>query len=249
MFILSATLFFMIDFLLNDISPLYCIDEETERKLETVKDINVKPNVSNVNVQNPDLDIHNPNIQIPSSIVTSKGIDGTVSAGIYALAQSKKVAAMAVGAKAATVALGGILGVGAFVAANYFNTKAQNSLKNSNDGPNKATKYNPYCDVSYIIEDGGSVENINYIWFYWNFNKDITSIYDLLGNFNKQFKETLMQSKNQLSDLINNFKNRQLNVKFKIKILKQKNIFYYQCLNELSTDFITSIFLEKGKLL
>ena len=166
LFILSATLLFIIYFLLNDFSPLYCIDEETERKISVANELakNVNSNVSNnntnLNIQNPDLHLHNPNINVPSSIGTSIGIGGTVSSGIYALSQAKRVTAMPIGAKAGMVALGGIIGGTAFVTANYMNTYAQKSLNSSSSNSND--KNDPYSSASSILEYGDSTDSIMY---------------------------------------------------------------------------------------
>lgn len=66
--------------------------------------------------------------------------------------------AMPIGAKAATVALGGIIGVSAFVAANYMNTYAQKSLNNSSSNTNN--KNDPYSSASSIIENRDSTDSI-----------------------------------------------------------------------------------------
>lgn len=98
LFILSATLLFLIYFLLNDLSPLYCIDEETERKISVANELaknvnsNITDNNTNINVEKPDLHIHNPNVNLPSSVgtaISSLGASGAVSAGIYALLKER----------------------------------------------------------------------------------------------------------------------------------------------------------------
>lgn len=170
LFILSATLFFIIYFLLNDLSPLYCIYEETERKIsvanELAKNVNssVTDNNTNINVEKPDLHIHNPNVNLPSSVgtaISSLGASGAVSAGIYAFAQGAKRGSMPITAKAGMVALGGGIGGVLFVGTNAVNTWTQKSLdcsKNniSNNDKNSGGTY----PASSVIEEGDSVENV-----------------------------------------------------------------------------------------
>jgi hypothetical protein len=131
LFILSATLFFIIYFLLKDLSPLYCIDEETEIKISVANSLaknvnsNVTDNNTNINVEKPNLHIHNPNVNLPSSVgtaISSLGASGAVSAGIYAFAQGAKRGSMPITAKAGMVALGGCIGGVIFVGTNAVNT-------------------------------------------------------------------------------------------------------------------------------
>ena len=171
LFILALSFYYIFD-----IEPIYCIDDETENKLSAAKELtkNINPTVSgnniNIDVKNPNLHLHNPNITIPGSLGTSIGIGGSVSAGIYALSRSKGMGAMPVGSKAATFALGGIMGGGAFVAANYMNRYAQKGLNNSTDS-NK--KNGPFSSASSIIEEGDSVDTVIY---YLNLNLTISFI-------------------------------------------------------------------------
>lgn len=122
-----------------------------------------------VNVQNPHIHLNNPNINVPASAGTRIGMAGAVTAGIYALANSKKAAAIPVGAKAPTVVLGGMLGGGAFVAVNYMNTYVEKGLNKPNNKGNINTNGDdPYSSASSIIEEGDSVNNIIY-FLYFNF--------------------------------------------------------------------------------
>jgi len=78
LFILSATLFFIISFLLKDLSPSYCIDEEAERKiLETVKDINPSVTGNTVNLQTQSI-----NVNVPTGVLNNIGLGGTVLGGM-----------------------------------------------------------------------------------------------------------------------------------------------------------------------
>ena len=157
-----------------NMSLIYCVDGETEKKLaeaalnaaENTKNIN-----PNVNVNNPNLHLHNPNINIPGSVGTGLGMGGAVTAGIYALAKNKKVAFLPIGAKAASVALGGMLGGGTFVTANYMNTIAQ---KNANKPEN--SKNDPFSSANSILEPGDSIYDVmNFL--YINYALGILIIY------------------------------------------------------------------------
>jgi hypothetical protein len=79
------------------------------------------------NVQDNNINIHNPNINIPSSFskaIASLGIGGTIAAGMTTASTLAKTSAP-VGVKLGLIGAGGILGGGLFVLSNYVNTLMQ----------------------------------------------------------------------------------------------------------------------------
>jgi hypothetical protein len=94
-------------------------NEDIDKKIQAASEVAKNMDASNnsINVDKPEIHLHNTNIKIPSDL-TGIGMGGAVSAGIYALSKSKAVASMPLGTKAATVGIGGIIGGGAFVMSN-----------------------------------------------------------------------------------------------------------------------------------
>ncbi len=149
MFILSATLFFIISFLLKDLSPSYCIDEEAERKiLETVKDINPSVTGNTVNLQTQSI-----NVNVPTGVLNNIGLGGTVLGGM------KIGTSIAKGgspwAKAGFALAGGIAGGAMHTIYSSMNKLSYNDNKNTvNQSSNKGDSYN--YPAASVLEDGDS---------------------------------------------------------------------------------------------
>lgn len=82
-------------------------------------------------VQDNTVNIHNPNINLPNSLgkaVASLGIGGTIAAGMTTTSTFMKTGTP-LGVKLGVTAVGGAVGGALFVAANYFNTVAQEKAK------------------------------------------------------------------------------------------------------------------------
>jgi hypothetical protein len=105
----------IISFLSKADGVIYLLDDETDKALASIKDNNVN--------------IHNPNIVLPDSLdkaVASLGIGGTIAAGMTTTSTFMKTGTpLGVG----VIAVGGAVGGGLFVAANYFNAVAQEKAK------------------------------------------------------------------------------------------------------------------------
>jgi hypothetical protein len=164
-------LYILFIFFYNEVIAItYCLDEETAKKLiETA----VKTRTESANTINPtasnniDVHIHNPNIHLVNNIgkaMSNLGAGGAVSAGIYALSKSKKFIGAPAGIKAGYVALGGILGGGAFVATNFANSYAQNRLSSDNNNFNNKDN-NSYDKANSIIEEGDGADDIMYFLY------------------------------------------------------------------------------------
>ena len=112
-------LFIYIWYINSDI--VYCIDDETTKQLIDVKGNNIN--------------IHNPNINIPGSLakaVTGVGIGGAIAGGMTAVSHFAKSSSMPLGAKVGTTLAGGMIAGGLFVATNAMNTITQNNIENKN---------------------------------------------------------------------------------------------------------------------
>ena len=104
---------FIIYFTFMPDEVIYFLDKETETAL--------------ANVENNNVNIYNPNINIPSSFskaITSLGIGGSIAAGITTAGTLTKTSAPA-GVKLGLIGVGGLLGGGIFVLSNYVNTVMQ----------------------------------------------------------------------------------------------------------------------------
>ena len=95
----------------------YYLEDETAKTLASVKDNTIN--------------IHNPNINLPNSVgkaIASIGIGGTIAAGMTSASTLMK-SGTPLGIKVGVTAVSGAVGGGLFVAANYFNTIAQEKAK------------------------------------------------------------------------------------------------------------------------
>jgi predicted PurR-regulated permease PerM len=121
-YILFIVLYIFCNFYFSD--PVLSQGNNLSESINSTKEVNVTDNNTN-NVEKPDLHVHNPNVNLPSSVgtaISSLGASGAVSAGIYALSQGAKRGSMPITAKAGMVALGGGIGGVLFVGTSAVNT-------------------------------------------------------------------------------------------------------------------------------
>ena len=122
-------------------SVIYFIDNETEKALANVSGNNVN--------------IHNPNINLPNSLgkaVASLGIGGAIATGISTAGTFMK-SSTPLGVKLGATAAGGAIGGALFVSTNYMNTIAQKQAESKSG--NKS-----YCDPNSFSAKSMS-ENYN----------------------------------------------------------------------------------------
>jgi hypothetical protein len=144
------------------------MDEETVKRLAEEAARKASLNVDNVAVH-----VHNQDVHITNNwgkAAANLGAGGAVSAGIYALSQSKKVAAAPIGVKAGYAALGAVIGGISFVATSYVNTRLQNSLESKNNFGNSTSNTGnstgstgnsgPYSEASSMIDEGDGLNEI-----------------------------------------------------------------------------------------
>ena len=146
------------------LSPILCMaGDDLDKKVQAVSESanNLSASNNSINVNKPEIHLHNPNIKVPGELGTGIGIGGAVSAGIYALSKSKAIASMPIGTRAAAIAVGGLIGGATFVGANYINTLAQKNA-NSSSNSSSTSNINDSYPTKSIIEEGDSVENIMY---------------------------------------------------------------------------------------
>lgn len=131
--------------------------------MESVNEVakNLSASNNSISVNKPEIPLHNPNIKVPSEIGTGIGIGGAVSAGIYGLSKSRAIKSMPMGTRAGALALGGILGGGTFVAANYFNTVAQKNA-NSSCNTSVSNNENDSYPTKSIIGEGDDISSVMY---------------------------------------------------------------------------------------
>lgn len=128
-----------------NVNIIYSLDEETAKKL-------AEASLSGNNVN-----IHNPNINIPGSFAKAiTGIGGAIAGGMTAVSHLAKSSAMPLGVKVVTTAIGGGIAGDLFVATNAMNTIAQKGLdnKNSRNGSSSSSSSsNGSFPASSIIEN------------------------------------------------------------------------------------------------
>lgn len=135
---------------------VYFSDGEIDKVLANVKDNNVN--------------IHNPTINIPSSIgnaIASLGVGGAVSGGMTSGSALMKSGAP-LGVKLGVTAIGGAVGGALFVSANYMNTIAQkkagySSIKSSSDPTFSAKSIFDAGDNNQDLEAVLGLLNVNII--------------------------------------------------------------------------------------
>lgn len=159
-------IFFIIYNIINDISsPILCmagddLDKEVQGVSEATKNVSASNN--SINVDKPEIHLHNPNLKIPGELGTGIGMGGAVSAGIYALSKSRAIASMPIGMKAAAIVGGGLAGGTAFVTSNYLNTMAQKNINNSSSTNTPGSSTNDPYPAKSIIGEGDDIDNIMY---------------------------------------------------------------------------------------
>jgi hypothetical protein len=160
------------------------MDEETAKRLAEEAASKVTSN------DNLGVHVHNPNIHVTNNwgkAASNLGIGGAVSAGIYAVSQSKKVAAAPVGVKAGYVALGGIMGGFAFVVSSAANSRVQNNLDSSSKSNNGNN--GPYGEASSMIDEGdGMNEIMNFLYCNLFICLSILSLLIILLYFYRNYK-------------------------------------------------------------
>ena len=148
----------IISFIFMPDNITYFIDKETETAL--------------ANVHNNNINIHNPNVNIPNSIlnaVASLGLGGSVVGGMTTTSTLLAKSSAPLGIKIGATAVGGLLGGGIFVLANYANTIMQvkaglNSKTHNTDiGSFSAKSMSENSDDSAINAVLGMF-NINFIF-------------------------------------------------------------------------------------
>jgi hypothetical protein len=151
--------------------PILC-EGDNDKFLETIKQSGEKINttISNNNikntVENPNINIQNPDINIPSSVGTavgkaasSFGIGVTAVAGMRAM--SHKSNNLPPVTRAILLGTGGIIGTGIFILSNRINRAVQNTVK-----PPKNSNNNGPFSANSIIEEGDSLESVmNFLYF------------------------------------------------------------------------------------
>jgi len=119
------------------------------------------------NVQGNNINIHNPNINLSSSFsnaITSLGIGGTIAAGITSSSALMK-SGTPLGVKMGVTALGGAVGGGLFIAANYFNTVLQHKAKPVSNGKTSDTIFSTKSAL-----DGNENDSLNAVLGLFNIN-------------------------------------------------------------------------------
>jgi hypothetical protein len=155
-FIYLFILISIITFIFMPNETTYFLDKETEIALANVHD-------NNINIKNP-------NINVPNSIfnaVASLGIGGTIVGGMKTTSTLVKSGAP-LGMKIGITAVGGLVGGGLFVLSNYTNTvmqvKAEKNTKTNTDiGTFSSKSMSENSDDSAINAVLGMF-NINYIF-------------------------------------------------------------------------------------
>lgn len=134
--VLSLWISFIVHIFLPD-TAIFCADEETEKTLAKFEGNNVN--------------IHNPNIQLPNSLcnaVTSLGVGGAVAAGMTTASALMKSGGP-LGVKLGVTAIGGAIGGALFVSTNYMNTIAQRKAEFSS----VKKPYDPNFSAKSILEN------------------------------------------------------------------------------------------------
>jgi hypothetical protein len=142
----------IISFIFMPDEVTYFLDKETEIALASIQDNNVN--------------IHNPNINIPNSFakaVASLGIGGTIAAGITTAGTLAKSGP--IGLRLGTMAAGGAVAGGLFVAANYFNTILQQKAK-----PVSNDKTSDIIFKTKSVLDGNDNDSLNAVLGLFNIN-------------------------------------------------------------------------------
>ena len=147
----------VISFIIMPDSVTFFSDGEIDKTLANIKDNNVN--------------IHNPNINLPNSLakaVASLGVGGAVAAGLTSGSSLMKSSAP-IGVKLGVTAVGGAVGGALFVSTNYMNTIAQkraesSSVKGSSDTsfPCKSMLENP-GDSDQFLDAVLGLLNVNLI--------------------------------------------------------------------------------------
>ena len=154
-------------------NPILCEGdgEKFTQATQVVKETISNPYVSgnnNVNVQDPSLHIHNPNVYVPGSWGTdvtravgygSAGL--TVAAGINGM--SRRLGSMPPAARAAWLGASGALGGVLYIGTNFGNTYVQDTYQrtvNNNNGSNNNGPFSSGNGANSMIEEGDSVDKI-----------------------------------------------------------------------------------------
>lgn len=135
----------------------------------------IKPEV---NIKDTNINISNPDIKIPSRAFGAIGIGAAVGAGMNSAASVVKSTGLPVGAKLATVLVGGVGGGAIAVATNAAYSISQSSIEsNSKKPPIESTKNGPFSSGSSIEES-----NINDVFdlLYSNYILHICILYLLI---------------------------------------------------------------------
>ena len=110
-----------------------------------------------MSVKNNNINVHNPNINLPGSLskaITGIGVGGAVAGGMTAVSHFAKSSSMPLGVKIGATAAGGAIAGCLFVVTNATNTLIQRKVEDKTSSPRPSNNSsNDSYTASSVLED------------------------------------------------------------------------------------------------